>query len=236
MFAEKVYKNDKVLKRAMEYLLSTGTITKLAGHTISAMLLSLSQIRFTYYQTTKKFLLGISEEQWGQLDAATIATLVQSMGKLSLRIPAVLVNLGERLVVVYKLLQPVDLAVILAGLQALGYNDEAVLSLLMQHAANNAKRFDDVALAVFWSAPHVHRLLTDAETSVPLLTQTASVHTSLQLQQKIVASVKRSALPREVIQSAVLKLTPAEGGSVAATVLQLEQKYAALPAGVSASD
>jgi len=174
MFAEKVYKNDKVLKRAMEHLLQTGTITKLAGHTISAMLLSMSQIRFTYYQTLKKFLLGISEEQWAQLDAATIATIVQSMGKLSLRLPAVLVHLGERLVVVYKLLQPVDLAVILAGLQALGYNDEAVLSLLMQHAANNAKRFDDVALAVFWSAPHVHRLLTDAETSVPLLTQTSA--------------------------------------------------------------
>lgn len=236
MFAEKVFKNDKILKRAMEHLLSTGTITKLAGHTISAMLLSLSQIRFSFYQTTKKFLLGISEEQWGQLDAATIATIVQSMGKLGLRLPAVLVNLGERLVVVYKLLQPVDLAVILAGLQALGYNDEAVLSLLMQHASNNAKRFDDVALAVFWSAPHVHRLLTDAETSVPLLTQTSSVHTSLQLQQKIVASVKKSALPRDVIQSAVLRLTPSAEGSAAAKVLQLEQQYASLPAGVSASD
>ena len=236
IFAEKVYKNDKVLKRAMEHLLSTGTITKLAGHTISAMLLSMSQIRFTYYQTLKKFLLGISEEQWAQLDAATIATIVQSMGKLSLRLPAVLVHLGERLVVVYKLLQPVDIAVVLAGLQALGYNDEAVLSLLMQHAASNAKRFDDVALAVFWSAPHVHRLLTDADTAVPLLTQTSANASgaSPALQQKIVASVKKSALPREVIQSAVLKLAPAEG--LSAQVLQLEDKYASLPPGVSASD
>ena len=222
MFAEKVYKNDKAMKAALDQILETGIITKLAGSTISDMLVSFTQIRFAYYGSIKKFLLAVSEEQWAQLDASTVATIVQSMGKLGVRMPSVLVHLGERLSVVYKLLSPMDTAVLLAGLQALGYDDAAVMSLLMDHVSKNAKRFDETALAVLWSAPHVHRLLNNESSSVPLLTQTCQVQLSPKLQQKIVASVKKSALPREVINDHVLRLAPLSEASSEA--LRLEQQ------------
>lgn len=208
MFEEKVFKNDKLLKQALDHLCDLGIATKFSGATIACILHSLAAIRFSFYATLKRFLLAVSEEQWSHLEASVLVQVVSGMAKLSLRIPGVLLQISERLAVVCKFLTPVDTALLINSLQSLGFHDDLVLGMLMQHAAKSAPRFDEVALTILFGSSTVHRLMTSAETSLPLLEKAAKTNLSATTKQKIVTSLKRCSLPRELIQSSIVRVAP----------------------------
>ncbi|CUG90141.1 Hypothetical protein, putative [Bodo saltans] len=220
MFQEKVFKNDKILKNCMDHLCDLGIVTKFSGSTIASILHSLAGIRFTYHVTMKRFLLAISEEQWSQVDASVLVSIVAGMSKLSLRIPGILIQISERLAVVCKFLSPIDTALLVNSFQSLGFHDDAVLGMLMQHASKSAKRFDEVALTLLFGSTSIHRLMTTPETSLPLLEKASVVKLPINTKQKILNSLKRSSLPRELVQSSSARVAPELTG--AASRLQLE--------------
>jgi hypothetical protein len=219
IFADKVYKNDRDLKECMDHLLKSGTVIKLSMGSLAAMLHSLAAIRFTFYGTAKNLLLNISEEQWSSLDAAVLVNIVAGMAKLTLRIPAVFSHISERLALVYKLLSPLDTAVLINSLQSLGFHDDVVMSMLMQHAAANARRYDEVALTMLFGSSSVHRLLKAQEVALPLLDRASTCSMSAPTKAKLVQALRKSDLPRDVIKSAVLRIAPS---APAAGALQLE--------------
>ena len=219
IFADKVFKNDRVLKECMDHLLKSGTVIKLSMSSLASMLHSLAAIRFSFYVTAKNLLLNISEEQWGSLDAAVLVQVVVGMSKLTLRIPGVFVHISERLLMVYKLLSPLDTAVLINSLQSLGFHDEMVMNMLMQHAAANAKRYDEVAITILFGSSSIHRLLKAPEMAMPLLERASATSLSAPTKAKVVQAVKKSDLPRDIIKSAVLRISPA---APAAGALQIE--------------
>lgn len=215
MFEEKVLKNDRVLKDCLDHLCELpGLLHRLSGDTIAAILHHLAAIRFSFYGSVKKFLLGVSEEQWSSLEAGVLVQVASGMSKLSLRLSGVLLQLSERLVSVCRFLTPMDTALLVNSLQSLGFYDDALFSLLMQHAAANARRFDEVSLTVLFGSSSIHRLMT-VDTIKPLLDKACVSSISNNTKQKIVNSMKKSGLPRELIAMSSTRLAPELSGSSA---------------------
>ncbi|ORC90655.1 uncharacterized protein TM35_000084530 [Trypanosoma theileri] len=210
VFEEKVFKQDKILKECLDYLVESNMAVKLSATSIGAMLHSLAAVRFTYHRSVKRFMMAISGEQWSEMDAAPLVQIVSGKAKLSLRIPQVLAHIGDRLVEVYTFLSPMDTAVLINALQSLGYGNDEVMMMLMRHAASSARRWDEVSLTLLFGSSSIHRLLRTAEVATPLLEQAVGKTSSPHLRQRIAMSLRRSALPRELVQSSTTSLT---GGS-----------------------
>ncbi|KEG11956.1 hypothetical protein DQ04_02121070 [Trypanosoma grayi] len=210
VFEEKVLKQDKLLKECLDYLVDSNMVVKLSATSIGAMLNSLAAIRFTYHRSVKRFVLAISSEQWNEMDASPLVQIVSAKAKLSLRIPQVLAHVGDRLVQVHMFLTPLDTAVLINGLQSLGYGNDEVMMMLMRHAASSARRWDEVSLTLLFGSTSIHRLLRNGEVATPLLEQAASKTTSPHLRQRIAVSLRRSSLPRELVQTSTAVLI---GGS-----------------------
>nr|CCC46600.1 conserved hypothetical protein [Trypanosoma vivax Y486] len=221
VFEEKVLKQDKILKQCLDYLVETNMAVKLSATSIGAMLNSLAAVRFTYHRSVKQFVLAISGEQWSEMDASPLVQIVSAMAKLSLRLPQVMAHVGDRLVHVHTFLSPLDTATLINALQSIGYGNEEVMAMLMRHASASSQRWDEVSLTLLFGSSSVHRLLRHAEVAAPLLEQAAKKASSTHLRQRIAVSLKRSALPRELIQSSSLLLVGASGGKEAAKPLQL---------------
>ncbi|KAF5218973.1 hypothetical protein ECC02_008055 [Trypanosoma cruzi] len=211
VFEEKVLKEDKLLKECLDYLLDSNMVSKLSATSIGAMLHSLASLRFNFHRSVKRLVLAISAEQWNEMDAAPLVQIVSGMAKLSLRVPQVLNHVGDRLVQVHTFLSPMDTGVLINALQSLGYGNDEVMMMLMRHASSSACRWDEVSLTLLFGSSSIHRLLRDVEVATPLLEQAAGKTSSPHLRQRIAASIKRSALPRELIQSSTAALTGVEG-------------------------
>ncbi|AAQ15644.1 mitochondrial RNA binding complex 1 subunit [Trypanosoma equiperdum] len=207
VFEEKVFKQDRILKQCLDYLVESNAAVKLSATSIGAMLNSLAAIRFTYHRSVKQFMIAISTEQWSEMDASPLVKIVSAMAKLSLRLPQVLVHVGDRLLDVYTFLSPLDTALVINSLQSIGYGNDEVLMMLMRHAASSARRWDEVSLTLLFGASGVHRLLRNVEVAAPLLEQAAGKTSSPHLRQRIAASLRRSALPRALVQSSTSLLT-----------------------------
>jgi hypothetical protein len=211
VFEEKVFKNDKLLKSALEHIVALGMVPKLSTRTIASILHSLAAIRFAVYASTKKFLLSVSEEQWSTLDAGVLAHILSGMSKLSLRIPAILLPICERLALVYKFLTPMDTAVVVNSLQSLGYSDDSVIPMLIRHASSAATRFDEISLNLLFGASSIHRWLSDPNIVAPLVKRLHQVNLSPSSRQRAILSLKRSALPREFILESSSRISLAQG-------------------------
>ncbi|ESL10975.1 hypothetical protein TRSC58_01284 [Trypanosoma rangeli SC58] len=220
VFEEKVLKEDKLLKECLDYLMSSNMVCKLSATSIGAMLHSLASVRFMFHRSVKRLVLAITAEQWNEMDAAPLVQIVSGMAKLSLRVPQVLAHVGGRLVQVHVFLSPMDTGVLINALQSLGYGNDEVMMMLMRHASSNACRWDEVSLTLLFGSSSIHRLLRHVEVATPLLEQAADKTSSPHLRQKIAASLRRSALPRELVQSSTAALT-GSGGREALTPLQL---------------
>ena len=206
VFEEKVLKEDKLLKQCLDAIVDSGSLSRLSAPTIAAMLQSLAAVRFKYFASVKRFISGITAEQWMSMEVAPLVQILSGMDKLSLRTPAVLRQIGDRLDKQYRFLTPLDTAVAVHALQALGYNDPQLLSKLMLHAAASAKRFDETSMAVLFSAPSVHRLMAAPGVAQPLLLQASAKIRSPHRREKIANWVRKSNLPRELIENTATRL------------------------------
>lgn len=221
VFEEKVLKEDVILKECLDSLLESGIVAMLSGVTIGAILQSLAALRFSFVNSAKRLVLGVTEEQWASMEAAPLVQVLSGMAKLSLRCPSVLSHIGKRLTFLSRFLTPYDTAEAVYSLQALGYADEAVLGTLIQHAAKSARRFDEVSLSILFKAPSVHRLLRQPEIAAPLLEQAAVRISSPPQRHRIAMNLKRSALPRDFLAPVTARLIGPQHGAVTVKPLQL---------------
>lgn len=203
---EKVLKQDKLLKKCLDTIVDSGVVNRLSAQTIASILHSLAAIRFEYFASVKRFMSSISDEQWLLMEAAPLVQILIGMDKLSLRTPAVLRRIGGRLTEVCRFLTPLDTAQAIHALQALGHNDAVLLGKLAAHAAALARRFDEASMAVLFSTPSIHRLMSTPEVARPLLLQASAKIQSQHRREKISAWVRRSGLPRELIDESTRRL------------------------------
>ncbi|KAG5469455.1 hypothetical protein LSCM1_02676 [Leishmania martiniquensis] len=203
---EKVLKQDKLLKKCLDAMVDCGVLSRLSAQTIASILHSLAAIRFEYFASVKRFMSSISDEQWLSMDAAPLVQILTGMDKLSLRTPAVLHRIGGRLAEICRFLTPLDTAQAIHALQALGHNDAVLLAKLTAHAAALARRFDEASMAVLFSTPSIHRLMNTPEVARPLLLQASAKIQSPHRREKISAWVRRSGLPRELIDESTRRL------------------------------
>jgi hypothetical protein len=213
VFEDKVLKEDKLLKRCLDALVDSGKIARLSAPTIAGILQSLAFVRFTYFPSVKRFLSSITPEQWMSMEAAPLVQILSGMEKLSLRTPAVLRQIGTRLSALCRFLTPFDTALAIHSFQALGYHDPQVMSKLVAHAAASAKRFDEGSMTVLFSSPSIHRLMTAPEVAQPLLLQASAKIHSPHRREKISNWVRRSNLPRDLIESTTARLQVSEKGA-----------------------
>ncbi|CAJ1011754.1 hypothetical protein Q4I28_007067 [Leishmania naiffi] len=203
---EKVLKQDKLLKKCLDAIVDCGVLSRLSAQTIASILHSLAAIRFEYFASVKRFMSSISDEQWLLMEAAPLVQILTGMDKLSLRIPAVLRRIGGRLTEICRFLTPLDTAQAIHALQALGHNDAVLLAKLATHAAALARRFDELSMGVLFSTPSIHRLMSTPEVAQPLLLQASAKIQSPHQREKISAWVRRSGLPRELIDECTRRL------------------------------
>lgn len=213
VFAEKVLKEDKLLKKCLDAMVDSGTLHRLSAHTIAAVLHSLAAIRFEYFASVKRFVSAITEEQWQSMEAAPLVQILLGMGQLSLRTPALLRRICTRLDVLYRFLSPLDTAQAVHALQVLGHNDPALLAKLMTHAAAMARRFDEVSVGLLFSSPSIHRLMSTTEVARPLLLQAGTKLRSQRQREKISVWLRRSHLPRDLIEESTRRLQVTSGGA-----------------------
>lgn len=206
VFEEKVLKEDKLLKQCLDAVIDSGQLAYLSAPTIAGILQSLAAVRFKYFASTKRFIASITAEQWMAMEAAPLVQILVGMEKLSLRNPAVLQQIGNRVDVLCRFLVPGDTACAIRAFQALGHNDTALLTKLMTHAAASARRFDEMSMVVLFSAPSIHRLMVAPAVAHPLLLQASAKIHSPHRREKISAWVRRSSLPREMIESTTARL------------------------------
>ncbi|CCW63172.1 unnamed protein product [Phytomonas sp. EM1] len=206
VFEEKVLKEDRVLKDCLESLLRTQIVSRLSATTIAGILHSLAALRFAYTKTVKQFLSGVTAEQWAEMDAPPLVQILAAMSTMSLRIPAVLAAMGERLLELSPFLSPHDTAAAIRGLQALSFPDEAVLTALIRHAASCAGRFDEASMVLLFTAPSIHRLLRPPEVAGPLLKNAAAKIGSLPLRQRIAGVIQKAGLPRQLMETSKAQL------------------------------
>ncbi|KAG5495146.1 hypothetical protein JKF63_02200 [Porcisia hertigi] len=203
---EKVLKQDKLLRKCLDTIVDCGVLSRLSAQTIASMLHSLAAIRFEYFASVKRFLLSISDEQWLSMEAAPLVQILTGMDKLSLRTPVVLRRIGGRLTEICRFLTPLDTAQAIHALQALGHNDTVLLEKLVAHAAALSRRFDEISMGVLFSTPSIHRLMSTPEVARPLLLQASAKIQSPHRREKISAWVRRSSLPRELIDESTRRL------------------------------
>ncbi|KAG5494367.1 hypothetical protein GH5_02382 [Leishmania sp. Ghana 2012 LV757] len=208
---EKVLKQDKLLKKCLDAIVDSDVMSRLSAQTIASILHSLAAIRFEYFASVKRFMSSISDEQWLSMDAAPLVQILTGMDKLSLRTPAVLRRIGGRLAEICRFLTPLDTAQALHALQALGHNDAVLLAKLTAHAAALARRFDETSMGVLFSTPSIHRLMSTPEVARPLLLQASAKIQSPHRREKISAWVRRSGLPRDLIDESTRRLQVTSG-------------------------
>lgn len=206
VFAEKVLKEDGLLKDCLRQIISTGIVTKLSASTIASILGSLSAVRFSYARTIKDFLLGISAEQWSTMEAIPLVQILQGMSKLSMRLPPVLDRIVSRIHEIYRFMGPYEVSQSIHSLQSLGIKNDAVLMELMEHAASSARSFDEGSLALLFSAPSVHRLFRTPQLALPLIQRSARSPLSPRAKEKVLWCLTKSPLPRELIKTATSDL------------------------------
>ncbi|GET91926.1 hypothetical protein, conserved [Leishmania tarentolae] len=208
---EKVLKQDKLLKKCLDTIVDCGALNRLSDQTIASILHSLAAIRFEYFASVKRFMSSISDEQWILMEAAPLVQILTGMDKLSLRTPVVLRRISGRLTDICRFLTPLDTAQAIHALQALGHNDAVLLRKLAAHAAALARRFDEASMAVLFSTPSIHRLMNTPEVARPLLLQASAKIQSPHRREKISAWVRRSGLPRELIDESTRRLEVTSG-------------------------
>ncbi|KPA81172.1 putative mitochondrial mitochondrial RNA binding complex 1 subunit [Leptomonas pyrrhocoris] len=206
VFEEKVLKEDKLLKQCLDAIVDSGKLCRLSAPTIAGMLQSLASVRFTYFASVKRFLSSITTEQWMSMEAAPLVQILCGMEKLSLRTPAVLRQIGARLSELCRFLTPLDTAMAIRAFQSLGLNDPPLLTKLVAHAAASAKRFDEASMTVLFSTPSIHRLMAAPAIAQPLLLQASVKIHSPHRREKISSWVRKSSLPRDLIESTTTRL------------------------------
>lgn len=224
VFEEKVLKEDKLLKHCLDALVESDTLSRLSAPTIAGILQSLAAVRFQYFGSLKRFMTSITAEQWLSMEAAPLVQILSGMEKLSLRNPAVLRQIGGRLSELCRFLTPLNTAQAIHALQALGHNDPQLVAKLMGHAASSAKRFEEGSLQILFTTPSIHRLMVTAAVAQPLLLQASAKIHSPRSREKISAWVRKSNLPRELIESSTARLliqSGSKGASNAASTLRL---------------
>lgn len=220
VFADKVVKSDKLLHETLKHIIANDLIKAVSPFCISSILQSLAILRFTFHVTVKKFLLAVSEDQWNTFDGASLRIVVSSMSRLSLRLSAVLMQIGERLIFVVKQLTPTDIGMLVSSLQTLGFHEESVMTALMNRARDISIDFSPVSLEMLFTAPYVARLLTSADVAEPLLMKLAATSSEYApgARQRIASNLKKSPVARELIGST---LTSLEGGGIASQAKRL---------------
>lgn len=221
VFEEKVLKEDKLLKACLDTIVEANIIHYFAPQTIGSVLQSLAAIRFKYVASVKRFLGSVTEEQWGGMEAAPLVQILSGMAKLSLRTPLLLKRVERRLTDFCCLLRPIDTAEAVRCLQALGCCNAALIAQLMQHAAASAYRFDEVSMGLLFSTPSIHRLVSTPEIAQPLLLQASAKIHSVVKREQIARWVRRSSLPRDLIEAATARLQVSDGLSKTEEPLRL---------------
>ena len=223
VFADKVYKNDKLLNDVLKQLLANGSAEKMAPFGISLILHSLAQIRFAYHVTTKKFISAITEEQWASFDAQSLSIVIAAMAKMSIRIQAPLMMIGEKIIALAKSLTPLDVAQVIGGLQSLGFHEEAVMNALIARASDAANEFSSSQIAYLMTAPQIGRLLNDSALAMPLIQRCVYFQHSLSAneKQRITNNLRRSTLPKDLLTStaSALEIAPSMGSAGARRAL-----------------
>lgn len=203
---EKVLKKDQLMRQCLSQLETSGITSKLSGATIGSILHSLAALRFAYPRATRRFLGGVTEEQWREMDALPLVTILSAMSRLSLCMPSQLDLIGQRVSALSRFLSPRDIAEAIRAFQCLSYQDEAVLQSLVNSAATRASGFDEASISSLFSAPAVHRLLRTPEVALPLLRRACGVVSSPQMRQRIAAKMRRSGVPRDLLESCTAEL------------------------------
>jgi hypothetical protein len=203
IFADKCYKNDKVLNDVLKFVISEKMVEKMSAYSVSSILQSLASIRFAYHVTAKNFLQQVTEEQWSAFDGASLSVAVAALGKLSIRITPVLNQIGERIISTAATLSPLDTAHLIGGLQSLGFHEDAVMKALIARAQDSAAEFSSGQIVYLLTCPQISRLLTDVGTATPLIQRALyfADHMSPNEKQKIANNLRRAALPRDLIAS-----------------------------------
>ncbi|KAK7202022.1 mitochondrial RNA binding complex 1 subunit [Novymonas esmeraldas] len=206
VFEEKVLKQDKLLKTCLDAIIASGELPRLSAQTIGSMLHSLAALRFDYFASVKRFMSSISDEQWATMEAAPLVHVLSGLCKLSLRAPVLLNRAGGRLMELCRFLTPLDTARAIYALQSLGHNDPALLAKLAAHAAASARLFNEPSMTLLFNVPSIQRVLSAPEVARPLLLQASTKLTSSRQREKISVWVRRSGLPRELIEESTKRL------------------------------
>ncbi|CCW66260.1 unnamed protein product [Phytomonas sp. Hart1] len=206
VFEEKVLKEDRVLKDCLDGVFTTAIVQRLSAQTIAGILHSLATLRFTFSRSIKQFLLGVTTEQWGEMEAVPLVQILAAMARLSLRIPAVLDAVGDRLAELTPFLSPHDTADAIRSLQMLNCPDDAKMMGLIRHAASCAGRFDEASMVLLFTSPSIHRLLRSPDVAMPLLKGASVKVGSLPLRQRIAVVIRKTGLPKELIEASLTRL------------------------------
>lgn len=208
LFAERVIKQDAILRDAMKHLIKTGAVERLSGFSVASILGCSAQVRFAYYKQTKDMLNAITEEQWGNLDPIELELILSALSRLSIRIPRVLLALSERAIELAPQMQPRHIASVIAALQGVGVHDEAVYGPLLARVAEVAPEMAPTAVAVLLGGTNAYRLPLTETVAKPLVARLVEVSSDLppHMKTRIGTTLKKSTLPRELLEGASERL------------------------------
>jgi hypothetical protein len=223
LFAERVIKNDRVLRDCVDHLLTSGSVQKLSPFSVASMLQNAASIRFAYTPLIKRLLAAITDEQWSLIDPIELEMTLVGLQRLGIRVAAVMVTLGEKALHLAPTMTATQAASLVAAFQALGFHEEAVLSTLVQRASEGADVMSTGALAAMLGGPHAHRLPLPPSAAEPLLRRLTMLADEFAPHQRtrIVTTLKKTGLPQDLLLGATESLTRLEGLPVTGGVKEL---------------
>jgi hypothetical protein len=209
MFAEKVIKQDKILRDALQHLVATGTVGRLSGFSITSILNSASRVRFAYHGATKQLLAAVTDEQWAVMDPQEVELTLSGMSRLMIRSPAVIMALGERAIIMAPTMTARQAASMITAFQQLGVHEDAVYAALLKRCAENANELNSLTLSFMLGSSQSHRLPLTEALAAPLIQRLCDVSGDFDPAQKtrIAASLKKTMLPRSLLAGAQTRLT-----------------------------
>jgi hypothetical protein len=208
LFAERVIKQDKLLRDAMVHMIERQAVPRLSPFSIASILRSAAAVRFSFYKPLKAMLDGVTEEQWALVDAVELEIVVSALAKLSIRTPSIVLALSERAVALAPTMTERHVCSVIAAFQSLGVHDDALFSSLLSRAAQVAELLTPSAVALLLSGPQAYRLPLTETNAGPLVSRLCAVSDDLSPYQRtrIGATLKKTTLPAQMLSGATSRL------------------------------